>query len=156
MVKDKALTLQQAIQRAQALCARQERCEYDIQLKLQQWQVAKEDIEKIIETLRAANFLNNQRYANMFVRDKSKFNKWGAIKIAYALKSKRIPEYIIRESLCELGTDDTQKTLTELLTKKAKHIKAKSKEDLKGKLIRYGMSRGFDYSTILSIIDKCY
>jgi len=156
MIESKALTFEKALQRVQFLCARQERCSYDITVKLQQWQVSPSDIEKIITKLYADNFINDERYAIMFVRDKSKFNKWGPIKIAYALRAKRISEIVIKESLAALESKNDDGTLICILSKKASSIKAKSPSDLKAKLIRYGVSRGFEYRRIIEIINKHY
>ena len=76
MIKDSIISPEKALQRAQALCARQERCSHDIRLKLRQWKLSNADIEKIVKQLIADSFINDERYAKMFVRDKSKFNKW--------------------------------------------------------------------------------
>lgn len=156
MMESKVLTLEKATQRVQFLCARQERCSYDIMVKLRQWQIQPHDIEKIIANLIENNFINDERYANMFARDKSKFNKWGPIKIAYALRAKRISEIVITESLAGLELKEDESALLHILNKKASSIKAKSPSDLKAKLIRFGVSRGFEYGRIIEIINKHY
>jgi regulatory protein len=151
MIKDKSFTLEQAQQRAKALCARQERCSFDIQKKLRQWHVIPADAEKIISKLIADKFIDDERYAQLFARDKSKFYKWGPIKIAYGLKSKNIPDEIIKSALSDIVTENDDQTLYDLLSKKAKTIKAKSIYDLKVKLIRFGIGRGFDYGKVVEI-----
>lgn len=156
MIKDKVLTFERALNRVQSLCARQERCSTDIRLKLRQWKVLPDDIEKIITKLIKDNFINDERYAYMYARDKSKFNKWGPIKILYALKTKHIPEDIIKSVLLEIEPTQNDKALFDLLKNKAKTIKAKSTYDLKAKLIRFGISRGYDYGKVIEIVDKCY
>jgi len=148
MIKEKVITFEKATQRAQSLCARQERCSYDIQAKLRLWKLSSEDIDKIIKKLNADNFINDERYAYMFARDKSKFSKWGPIKITYALKSKHIPDEIIKSAVLETEASQDNKSLLDLLTRKAKTLKAKSIYDLKAKLIRFGISRGYDYGLV--------
>jgi regulatory protein len=145
---EKTLSLEQALNKAQTLCARQEKCSWDIRTKLKQWHVATEESEKIIDKLKADKFIDDVRYAQLFARDKSKFNKWGPIKIAYSLKSKKIPDEIIKSVVDEIKSVSNDKILFELLSKKSKTIKAKSSYDLKVKLIRFGISRGFDYNQI--------
>jgi len=154
--KDKSTPFKTAITRAESLCARQERCSFDIRAKLKLWNVSSEDIEKVIAQLVSNSFINDERYTAMFVREKTKFNKWGPYKIAQALRAKRIPEILIQESLKEFGSADDEKTITDLLKKKASSIKAKSTADLKAKLIRFGVSRGFGYGMIMGIVDKYY
>jgi len=148
MTKANIITPEKAILRAQALCARQERCSHDIRLKFKQWQLSNTDAEKIIKQLIIDGFINDERYAKMFVRDKSKFNKWGSIKITYSLKSKHFSEEIIRIALGEIDHANDESTLKEILSRKMKGIKAKSPYDLKTKLIRFGISRGFDFEIV--------
>jgi regulatory protein len=125
-------------------------------LKLRQWQIQTHDIEKIITNLIENNFINDERYASMFARDKNRFNKWGPLKIAYALRAKRISEAVIKESLAGLESNENESTLIHILNKKASSIKSKSPSDLKAKLIRVGVSRGFEYGRIIEIINKHY
>lgn len=145
---DKELSPEKAFERAQFLCARQERCSDDIRKKLLQWKVSPANIDKIIQKLKADGFINDERFALMFARDKSKFNKWGPVKIAYALKLKHFSEDVIKSALSEIEFVNDQSHLVEILSKKAKNIKAKSPYDLKVKLIRFAVSRGFDYGQV--------
>ena len=155
MEKDtKKISYDAALNRAQALCARQEKCSFDIKQKLHIWGVADIDTKKVIDHLIKDGFINDERYAFMFVRDKSKFNKWGPLKIAQALRIKHIPEAIIQHSLKEIDKSLNENDLLDLLKKKSKSVKAKSDYDLKVKLIRFAISRGFDYNQILKLVDK--
>jgi regulatory protein len=151
MMNDKTVSFEKALHRTQALCAKQERCTNDLRIKMKQWHVSTEDIEKVINKLISDGFVNDERFAHMFARDKSKFNKWGPIKIAYSLKSKHIPDDLIKIILLEIEPEQNDKSVYEMLSKKAKSIKAKSTQDLKVKLIRFGISRGYDYGLISSI-----
>jgi len=144
----KELSPEKAIERAEFLCARQERCSDDIRKKLVQWKVSTSNIDKIIKKLVTDGFINDERFALMFARDKSKFNKWGPLKIAYALKLKHFSEDTIKSALNEIEGTNDQSQLVEILSKKAKNIKAKSPYDLKVKLIRFAVSRGFDYGQV--------
>lgn len=151
MIKNFIIPPDKALIRAQAICAKQERCSNDIRLKLIQWQIVSAEAEKIINKLISDGFIDDERYARMFVRDKSKFNKWGPIKIAFTLRSKRIPDDIIKLALQEAIIDDDS-GLKELLLRKIKGIKAKSPYDLKTKLIRFGVSRGYEYELVSKIV----
>jgi len=145
---DKELSPEKAIDRAQFLCARQERCSDDIRKKLVQWKVSASNIDLIIKKLATDGFINDERYALMFARDKSKFNKWGPLKISYALKAKHFSEETIKKVLVEIAPSMDQSNLLDILTKKAKSVKSKSPYDLKVKLIRFGLSRGFEYEQV--------
>jgi len=153
MIKNFTISPEKALSRAQTICAKQERCSNDIHLKLVQWQIAPNEADKIINKLISDGFINDERYSRMFVRDKNKFNKWGPIKITYTLRSKRISEDIIKSALQEIISDDNT-ALKDLLIRKCKNIKAKTPYDLKVKLIRFGVSRGYEYEVVNKIVSS--
>ncbi|HPD94417.1 MAG TPA: regulatory protein RecX, partial [Tenuifilaceae bacterium] len=93
-------------------------------------------------------------YARFFVRDKSRLNKWGRVKIVSVLKSKGVSEGIINKALLEISPETNKKTLTDLVARKAKQIKAKSTYELKSKLIRFGMSRGFEMDLVINVVNE--
>ncbi|MDY0254604.1 MAG: regulatory protein RecX [Tenuifilaceae bacterium] len=143
-----------ALDRAQWLCSQSEKCTFDIKKKLLQWDVDEMEGEKIINALLEDEFINESRYAISFAREKSRFNKWGPKKIEMALRAKRIADEHIAIALAESAEHSNDDMLRELLTSKAKTIKAKDSYDLKTKLIRFGMSRGFEYGRVLGIVEK--
>jgi len=141
-----------AIQRLMAMCSRKEISEGDVHKKLSQWGVDIEKHDEILTTLRNHNFIDDQRFAKAFANDKAKFNKWGPKKIEHALTSHRIPKKIIESVINSLETDDS--TLILLLQKKAATVKAKSNQDLRNKLVRFGLSRGFNLDIVLKAIKQ--
>ena len=77
--------------KARALCASKEYCISEVLDKLRSWGTDDNDSARIIELLEKDNFINEERYASGFVKDKFNFNKWGKIKIAAHLRAKNIP-----------------------------------------------------------------
>jgi len=75
-----------ALTKAMRICSQRELCVSDVETKLELWGVAKLDVRKILDTLLKENFINEERYAKAFVKDKFSYNKWGKIKIASHLK----------------------------------------------------------------------
>lgn len=143
-----------ALDRAQWLCSQSEKSIFDIHKKLLQWGVDESEGKKIIGALLEEGFIDERRYATSFAREKARFNKWGPKKIELALRAKRIAEEHIAIALAESAEHSNDEMLRELLTSKAKTIKAKDSYDLKTKLIRFGMSRGFEYGRVLSMAEK--
>lgn len=141
------------MQRVQGICARQERCIADIRRKLRQWKVEEADAERIISSLVKDGFINEQRYATFFVRDRSRINRWGRLKISQALKQKGIPDEAIALALEELQPQTDESTLAGLLARKASTTRAKSPYDLKAKLIRFGVSRGFEIDMVVRLAE---
>jgi regulatory protein len=142
-----------ALNKAMAQCSRREFCIGDILSKLTLWGVEKTDSEKIIETLIKENFINESRYAEAFVKDKFKYNKWGKVKIAAHLAAKKLPSDVIRSALDSIDNEQYTKLLHEIIEGHRKTVKAKNQYDLKAKLLRFGLSKGFESSLLYDILN---
>jgi regulatory protein len=142
-----------ALSKTMALCSRREYCINDILLKLQTWGVNDNNCEKIIMTLRKDNFINEKRYSEAFVRDKFNYNKWGKVKIAAYLKIKNISSEIIKNALNSIDNELYKDTLREIIFSHRRSIKAKNQYDLKGKLLRFGLSKGFESNLLYDILN---
>jgi regulatory protein len=137
-----------ALSKAMDLCSKAEKCVSDIQTKLNEWGVVHTDSQKIIATLIAEKFIDQERYARYFVRDKFRFNQWGRVKIVFMLKSKKIPSALIEDALQEIDDEAYNELLIKLLKEKSKKTKFINEYDKKGKLIRFAQSRGFEFEAI--------
>jgi regulatory protein len=141
-----------ALSKAMALCSKREYCTDDIRTKLQSWGIGEDDNGKIIMNLIKENFINEKRYAEAFVKDKFRYNKWGKVKIRAGLKMKKIPGEIINNALDSIDDGTYRKTIEELITVHRRSVKAKNQYDLKGKLLRYGLSKGFESDLLYDIL----
>jgi regulatory protein len=143
-----------SLSKAMALCSRREYSPEDIRLKLESWGVSEEDNNRVIVILIKENFLNEKRYAEAFVKDKFNYNKWGKVKIAAQLKMKKIPSGILLNALDSIDDELYRKTLIDLIVSHRRSVKAKNQYDLKGKLLRFGLSKGFESELLYDIISK--
>jgi len=142
-----------ALNKAMALCAGREYCSEDIRYKLDSWGLKSHDAESVINTLIKENFINDKRYAEAFVKDRYRQNKWGRLKIASQLRAKRIEPGLIDMALSLLDEDDYRQTIREILASHRKSIKAKNQYDMKGKLMRFGLSKGFETYILYDILN---
>ena len=142
------MTYEMALQRLTALCASAEHCEYEMMEKMRKWEVEESDRERIMEYLRQAKFVDDERYARAFVKDKVRYNKWGRRKVEQGLWAKHISEDIRQRVLNEVDDSQYKLVLTDLLRSKRRSIKAADGYEMNRKLIKYALSRGFDYSII--------
>lgn len=141
-----------SMNKAMALCSKREYCISEVLAKLQSWGSVDADNARIIELLKKENFINEERYTLGFVRDKFNFNKWGKIKIAAHLRVKNIPRELIKKALGTIDDKSYIKTLSNLLSIHRRSVKAKSQYDLKAKLLRYGLSKGFESSILYDLL----
>ena len=147
------MTYEMALQRLSALCASAEHCEYEMTEKMRKWEVEESDCERIMEYLRKAKFVDDERYARAFVKDKIKYNKWGRRKVEQGLWAKHIAEDIRQRVLDEVDESQYKSVLTDLLMSKRRSIKAANDYEMNRKLIKFALSRGFDYSIVRHCID---
>jgi len=142
-----------ALNKAMVLCSSREYCCEDIRSKLTVLGVDNVDSEKIIGILLEENFLNESRYAAAFVQDKFKYNKWGKVKIAAHLKFKKVNSRVINTALDSIDNELYIRSLHDIIENHRKMVKSKNQYDLKAKLLRYGLSKGFESSLLYEILN---
>jgi len=143
-----------ALNRAMALCAGREYCSGDIRSKLDSWGIKSDDAIKILEILVNEKFIDDIRYAEAYVKDKYRQNKWGRMKIASMLRLKKIPGNIIDSAMQTIDEDEYRQTVREVVMSHNKSVKAKNSYDLKGKLMRFGLEKGFESNLLYDIMNE--
>jgi regulatory protein len=149
----RVMDYREALNRASALCSRQELSARHLRDKLNAWYVSEKDAERIIKKLYEEKFLDDHRYAAFFARDKFRFNGWGKIKISYMLRQKDIGEEIIKEALDMIDDDTYFQKCIELIKNKSTSLKDKNQFTRKGKLYRFAAGRGFEPDLIHRILN---
>ncbi|MEO5906464.1 MAG: regulatory protein RecX [Saprospiraceae bacterium] len=135
-------------------CSEAERSTHDVFTKLVSWAITPEEGEIIIQKLKKENFLNDERYANSYVREKWNLDHWGKVKIEHALKQKNIEDGFIQKSLSTIDNDDYQNQLYKVLQKKWNEVKSEKTDDSLRSLMMFGLNRGFEEELILEWIEK--
>ena len=103
-----------------ALCSRAEYSVYDIKEKLYKWGVESREQNEVIEYLCGNNYINEERYAKCFVSEKFRLKHWGRVKIAYALRQKRIADEYIYSAFDNIDEEVYFNTLKEIIRSKSK------------------------------------
>lgn len=138
----------EARNKAEAYCSSVERCVSEVEAKLEQWGAASEVVEKVIVHLLEERYIDHRRYAAAFVRDKYRFNQWGRVKIAQALRLKRLASADIEAGMEEIDEREYADILSELIDRKRKSVKAKTEYERNGKLVRFAVGRGYEMDEI--------
>ena len=147
-------TPEQALAALMRQCARAERCSGDALRLMHRWGVADEDAQKVLSRLVAERFIDDQRYADAYVREKSRFAGWGANKIRLSLRAKRLPAPVVEKALGQIDRASSGESLLRIIGRKAERTPHKDVWDLKSKLLRFGLSRGFDYDEVVAAIEQ--
>lgn len=150
----KPITPDNAFLRLATLCARCEQAEEDLRKKLHDWGLSASDANAVIARLKQEQYLDNERYAHAYCRDKLRFNGWGRIKINYMLRGKGIEQEYIDAALAEIDEEQYVSILDDALASKAKTLQGKSPDQLRASLLRFAASRGFEPSIIFAAVSR--
>ena len=135
-----------------ALCAQAEHCQWEMLEKMRRWEVPEEAQARVMQRLVKERYVDDERYAQAFVKDKIRYNKWGRRKVDQALWQKHIDEDIRKRVLDEVDDDEYLSVLRPLLKQKRKSTKANSDYELNQKLMRFALGRGFTFDIIRQCI----
>ena len=149
----KEITEQEAYLQLAALCAQTEHCQQEMRDKMKRWEMAPEIQDRVIARLVSERFIDDERYARAFVKDKIRYNKWGRRKVQQGLWMKHIDEDIQQRILDEVDDEEYLAVLKPLLAQKRKTTKAQNDYELNQKLIRFALGRGFTYDIIRQCLD---
>ena len=130
----RAKTPEQALAALMRLCARAEKSQDDARRLMRGWGLAEREGEQVLARL---------------VRDKLRLSGWGEYKIRTALQRKRIDRELIDAALAQADRQDMAGRLRQQLERKMRTTRHTTQYELKTKLIRYGLSLGYDYETVL-------
>lgn len=142
------------IKKIEHYCAYQERCHQEVKLKLIQLGCKGHDLDEVIFYLIQNNYLNEQRFANLFTISKFNQKQWGFYRIEQTLKTKGITERIIQEALKEINTKDYQKTFSQLAEKLWKETKGQTITYRKKHIYDKLSYKGFERELIHQFLEK--
>ena len=149
----KTKTAEQALNALMRLCSKAEKSSGDALRLMRTWEVAEGARQSVLQKLIDQRFIDDRRYAEAYTREKSSLAGWGKRKIALQLKQKGVSRDIVDEVLASLNTDEQSERLADKLRRKMRSTKASNQYELRGKLLRYALSLGYDYDMATSAID---
>ena len=155
MIRKAPLTIENALSRAAALCAKCEQCSPDIEKKLLNWGLSGKDVGREITELKRLRFLDDERFAKAYAHDKLHFSGWGKRKIMQGLWVKRLPRDIIDMAFDEFNDDEYKAIAVKVIKSKIPAIK-EGIESYEGKmkLLRFAVQRGFEVSLVAGIVKQ--
>ena len=147
------MTKEQALQKIKHYCGYQERCHAEVKSKLYSYGLWKKDVEAIVSQLIEENYLNEERFAQLFAGGHFRLKQWGRIKIKHELKQKSVSDYCIKKALKEIDETDYRKTLGKLFERKWKSLKAeKNIFTKKSKAMNYLLQKGYEPALINELL----
>lgn len=144
----------QALSSLMRLCARSEKSSGDAMRLMRTWGVPEGERQGVLQKLIDQRFIDDRRYAEAYTREKSSLAGWGRKKIALQLRAKGVVREIVDEVLASLDSDEQSERLVDKLQRKLRSTKAASEYELRGKLLRYALSLGYDYDMANDAISR--
>ncbi len=130
-----------------------ERCENEVHA----WLFKKKYIdleEEILTRLKDRNYLNDERFAKLFILDRVKIKGWGPIKLRHELNAKRIAKHIIETEIEVIrGEYDFDQMALELAERRLKHIPSPTLKDKK-RLWSLLQRKGFEGPSISEALSE--
>ncbi len=142
----------EALNKAAAYCTACERCISEVTAKLARWGVDSSAQRRIVERLINENFISEQRYARAFVVDKLRFNRWGRLKIAAALREKKVPAELLAEALTTIEDEEYMRIMQAVVATKRRELRGKDDYASQQKILRFAAGRGFEPHLIMKAI----
>lgn len=147
-------TAEQALSSLMRLCARAERSSGDALRLMATWEVPAAQRQGVLQRLINEKFIDDSRYAEAFVREKSNLSVWGEYKIRATLRNKGIATEIINKALQQLPAEQNLERLTERLKRKMRTIKYDTTYQLKTKLIRHALTLGYSMDDVNRCVEE--
>ena len=142
------MTKNEILYKLAAKCSTSEQCLSDIEAKLSRYDLTEEERTHILRHLVEEKYIDDKSYAEAYVRDKYRFNKWGRIKITQGLRMKGIDSETISNAMEAIDETEYLNILHDLIKAKRKSTRGKNDYEINGKLVRFAIGRGFQYSAI--------
>jgi regulatory protein len=150
------ISYDKALEKLQRYCAYQDRCHKEVRQKLFDLGVYGDWQDEIIVELITEKFLDEQRFANSFVRGKFRMKRWGKTRIKRELKLREISPYCIKKALQEIDESDYLAALEEVLEKKNKLLREDNIYQRKKKLAQHAIYRGFESGLVWEFVNAIF
>tara|TARA_B110000196_G_scaffold95740_1_gene82906 strand:+ start:43 stop:516 length:474 start_codon:yes stop_codon:yes gene_type:complete len=148
MLNKRVYDINIAIERLKNYCALQDKCQWDVIQKMQEWGLLEVSKNHILELLIQEKYVDEERYSRSFCRGKFRIKKWGKVKISNELKKKYISEVCITKGLEEINDFEYQEELNKQYHKKKSVIKEKNYFIKKKKIATYLINRGYENNLV--------
>lgn len=143
-IDKKTLSTVEVRSKLEYFCAYQERCHYEVEQKLYDFQLTTAEREDVLIYLIENNYINEERFASIYTQSKLHQKKWGKVRIKIELKSRKISDYLINKSLKEIDEEEYFQTFETLAEKHWDSILEQNKLKKNKKFCDYLLRKGWE------------
>lgn len=144
------MTVSEIITKLERYCAYQDRCTQEVLTKLRSLQVEEKEAQQILRLLKNDGFVDDERYAQSYIRGKIGLKQWGKQKIRMSLLQKGIPKELINKYLEHTTPQQYTDNLQAAVRKWTQSHGPVTQENIT-KLYRHLMAKGYTYEEIKGV-----
>jgi len=144
-------------QRAFRYLGRRQHSTSELRIKLKQKGYETELINQVLDDLKQKNYLDDTKFAEMFVEEKIKLKLWGEQKLRSELIKRGIKSEIISDVIRNKVSEQDKLSYAMILaSKKYDTLRNRNvdKDVIKRKLFTFLNSRGYNYDVIKEVCDE--
>ncbi|MCM1309480.1 MAG: RecX family transcriptional regulator [Bacteroides sp.] len=147
------LTDKEAYARLADRCAMAEVSTGEALTKLRQWGITGAEAYKVVQRLVNERFIDDERFARSFVRDKVNNAHWGVNKIRLSLHQKGIDNETARIAIAEELDEETYfANLAGALRSKGRNMPSPLNREDYARLARFAVGRGYEPSLVSEML----
>lgn len=126
----------------------------EVREKLLKMGYREEIAEKAIDEIKSYGYLDDEKYTNMYIKEKVRFS--GKNRILNDLRKKGLDRNITDEIFSTSFRDDEKESCMESARKKYRQLKGRSDNtsDIRNRLFRFLISRGYEYDLIRDVYSE--
>jgi regulatory protein len=143
-------------QRALRLLERRERSEAEIRRHLLKNQFPDHLIDDVIARLKESGFVNDERFAQLWVENQSQFRPRSRKALAYEMRQRGIDHAAIEQALNEITTDDEAALAYQAACRQARKIRTLDWQNFRRKMVAFLARRGFSYDVSAPAVQRVW
>lgn len=138
------MTPEQYTEKARRFSAYRERCSREVYDRLRRMGAGEALCQQIINHLQEEGFVNDQRFARLYVRGKFLNNQWGKVKIKAGLLARGIDEEYVGQALSGIDPQQYSEMLHAILNKKYHSIRREARANPEERTAAYAIQKGYE------------
>ena len=144
-----------ATNNAYALLRQRPRSEFEIRNRLKLKGYGLEIVDGVIEVLRRAGEIDDERFAKLWVDSRMQMNPAGDVVLRYELKEKGLSDAIIEAALAKKAEEyDEYDVAFNMAGERFERLKKLDRKKALKRLYDFLLRRGFKYETVRKVVEK--
>lgn len=150
--KQLSLPIETVKKKMEFFCAYQDRCHKEVYQKMFSFMLSSEEKDQLMAHLINHNFLNEERFAQSFVRGKHRYKNWGKIRIVKELKFRNISSTLVKIALKEINDVAYHDLFEEIAHKHWQTISEKNALKKRKKFCDYFIRKGWENNLVYDMV----